>query len=606
MNTDKSKFKIGKPGVFFTITLLLFAMDSTVRAQIYASQDGHLLDANPRLGSMGINPNARLDALVPRVNNNLYITGNITGGSSFQGIVPYRSPLEFQGTLGSSTLSNFRRDSVGVNNLSTSIPSRQPFVDFSRTLTGIRQQRVVNSYELYQAKRAVSTPFTARLDLQTNRTTAIRPLEQPNFSLNVSQPRQFNRFKPLGETGEKPEWFEGPTADILKGKTPWETSSELIQPLSPGQIALGQGQSVLPSDLRVQPIQPLTDEQDMDQSAPSLLTSENRDLLGPTPQLEQELLNALGTGGLGDRNIQYVQPIVPAPVGNMEQGTNDTVPTWKVSGTDTVVGSKILPGAQEQLGPVGTKSEGVGTIEFPGIPPVGIDSAIPQTGTPEEKPDLAKPSPLVNLQPESLNLLTPANPLKQEQPDYWPKPFQPKLPYTGTSHSASTSTGMSNYQRDFEARSRRQYQLNMQKAYELLQKRNYYRAADAYGLAIVYDHTSGAAHQGKAHALFGAGEYMSSAYFLYQALKLDPRLSQARTDLRKLFSDEKKFQSRMKELNDWQTRSKAAELKFLQGYVLYQIGSRDQAKSLLTDALILNPTMKAIQPILNAMAKEKK
>ena len=306
-----------------------------------------------------------------------------------------------------------------------------------------------------------------------------------------------------------------------------------------------------------------------------------------------------------DQNIQYVQPIVPAPIGNMGQGTNDTIPTWKVSDMGTGVGKEILPGAQDQLGPVGTKPEGVGTIEFPGLPPVGIDSAIPQTGTPQE-PDPTKLSPLANLQPDSSNLLIPANPLKQKKPGYWPKPFQPKLPNAQMHTSASTGTGMSNYQRNFEARSRRQYQINMQKADELLQKGKYYRAADAYGLALVYDFTSGAAYQGKAHALFGAGEYMSSAYFLYQALTLDPKLAQSRTDLRKLFADEKKFPRRMKELNDWQTKSNAAELKFLQGYVLYQIGARDQAKTLLTDALMLNPTMTVIRPILNAMAAEKK
>jgi tetratricopeptide (TPR) repeat protein len=240
------------------------------------------------------------------------------------------------------------------------------------------------------------------------------------------------------------------------------------------------------------------------------------------------------------------------------------------------------------------------------MPPVGINSGKPGTGTPQEDSDPTKSSPLANLQPDASNLLTPANSLKQEKPGYWPKPFQPKLPNAKLHASASTGTGMGNYQRNFEARSRQQFQVHMQKADELLQKGKYYRAADAYGSAIVYDFTSGAAHQGKAHALFGAGEYMSSAYFLYQALKLDPKLALSRTDLRKMFADENKFPRRLKELNDWQTKSNAAELKFLQGYVLYQIGSRDQAKTLLTDALNSNPTLKAIEPILKALATEKK
>ena len=548
------------------IVPFLIQIGSVGLAQQYASQDGHFLDANPRLGSMGINPNARLDALVPRVNNNLYITGNITGGGSFQGIIPYRSSMEFQGTLGSSTLSNFRRDSVGVNNLSSGLPTRHPFVDYSRTLTGIRQRQVVRSHEFYQPKRVATTPFTVRTNLQYNQNLAMRPLEQPNFSLNVSQPRQFNPYKPLGAPGQKPEWLEGPTADLLQGKTPAGTTPELIQPLVPGQGELAQDQNLLPNDLRIQPMQPLTDEQETVQSAPSLLTSDNRDLTGQTIQQEQELLGALGTG----------------------------------------VGIETLTEAENQFAPAETQSQGTGKIDFPGMPPVGINPAMPETGTPQEDSDPTKVSPLADLLPESSNLLTNQTPLKREKPSYWPKPFQPKLSVTGMPTTSLTSSGPSKNQSNFEAQSRQQFQASMQQAAELLQKGRFYRAADAYSTAIVYDYASGAAHQGKAHALFGAGEYMSAAYFLYQALKLDPKLAKQRTDLRKLFADEKKFPSRLKELNDWQTKSNAAELKFLQGYVLYQIGSRDQAKTLLTDALILNPTLTAIRPILKAMAAEKK
>jgi len=566
MDTNISLWKTGKKSGFYVILSFLVQIGSVGLAQQYASQDGHFLDANPRLGSMGINPNARLDALVPRVNNNLYITGNITGGGSFQGIIPYRSPMEFQGALGSSTLSNFRRDSVGVNNLSSSLPARQPFVDYSRTLTGIRQRQVVRSHEFYQPKRVATTPFTVRNNLQYNQNLAMRPLEQPNFSLNVSKPRQFNPFKPLGAAGEKPEWLEGPTADLLQGKTPTETTPELIQPLVPGQGALAQSQNLLPSDLRIQPMQPLTDQQDVDQSVPSLFTSENRDLTGQTVQQEQELLGALGTG----------------------------------------IGIETLAGGENPLAPTGTQLQERGKIDLSGMPPVGINSAMPGTGTPEEDSDQIKVSPLADLLPESSNLLPNQSSLKREKPSYWPKPFQPNLSVTGMPKTSLTPSGPSQYQSNFEAQSRQQFQANMQQAAAWLQKGRFYRAADAYSTAIVYDYASGAAHQGKAHALFGAGEYMSAAYFLYQALTLDPKLAKQRTDLRKLFADEKKFPSRLKELNDWQTKSNAAELKFLQGYVLYQIGSRDQAKTLLTDALILNPTLTAIRPILHAMAAEKK
>jgi len=56
-----------------------------VHGQQYASQEGHALDANPGIGTFGLNVERRFDPLVPRVN--LYITGNVRGGGRFQGLI---------------------------------------------------------------------------------------------------------------------------------------------------------------------------------------------------------------------------------------------------------------------------------------------------------------------------------------------------------------------------------------------------------------------------------------------------------------------------------------------------------------------------------------
>ena len=82
-----------------------------------------MLDANPRVGSFGYNAPAPIDVVMPRAN--LYITGNVRGGKSFQGLVPYTSVDEFSGSLGSSTLSDFYRDSTGSGDLLPSACSGQ-------------------------------------------------------------------------------------------------------------------------------------------------------------------------------------------------------------------------------------------------------------------------------------------------------------------------------------------------------------------------------------------------------------------------------------------------------------------------------------------------
>ncbi|MBN1393149.1 MAG: hypothetical protein JW947_10150 [Sedimentisphaerales bacterium] len=45
---------------------------------------------------------------------NLLVTGNIRGPAYFRGVVPYRAPTDFSGTLPSTSLDSFLRDSAGV------------------------------------------------------------------------------------------------------------------------------------------------------------------------------------------------------------------------------------------------------------------------------------------------------------------------------------------------------------------------------------------------------------------------------------------------------------------------------------------------------------
>lgn len=114
--------------------LALVATDG-VRAQHRTSGDGRLLDANPRLGSGGKNNyRTRNRQLTDPLYNNLLITGNVTGGRSFKGDVGYRSPYEFQGDLGSTTLSDFMRDSVGSGSFSGGLGASQPYLPSSRGL----------------------------------------------------------------------------------------------------------------------------------------------------------------------------------------------------------------------------------------------------------------------------------------------------------------------------------------------------------------------------------------------------------------------------------------------------------------------------------------
>lgn len=73
---------------------------------------------------------------------NLVITGNVTGGKYFRGIVPYRSVSEFTAPLGSSSLNSFLRDSAGAHLFRQSPGTPQPYYLPSQTVTAVRRGSV--------------------------------------------------------------------------------------------------------------------------------------------------------------------------------------------------------------------------------------------------------------------------------------------------------------------------------------------------------------------------------------------------------------------------------------------------------------------------------
>ena len=74
------------------------------------------------------------------INGNLVVTGNVRRGMHFRDTVPYDSTTSFRGTLGSSSLNSFLRDSAGTEDLlhSTNTYGIQPYYLRSRTVATTR------------------------------------------------------------------------------------------------------------------------------------------------------------------------------------------------------------------------------------------------------------------------------------------------------------------------------------------------------------------------------------------------------------------------------------------------------------------------------------
>ncbi|MGD0785919.1 MAG: hypothetical protein ABR969_08905 [Sedimentisphaerales bacterium] len=67
---------------------------------------------------------------------NLLMTGNLAGNSQFRGLVPYSSPTEFQGQLGTNDIRSFLMRSAPINN-STGQVGPQPYYLPSQTVSSM-------------------------------------------------------------------------------------------------------------------------------------------------------------------------------------------------------------------------------------------------------------------------------------------------------------------------------------------------------------------------------------------------------------------------------------------------------------------------------------
>jgi tetratricopeptide (TPR) repeat protein len=135
------------------------------------------------------------------------------------------------------------------------------------------------------------------------------------------------------------------------------------------------------------------------------------------------------------------------------------------------------------------------------------------------------------------------------------------------------------------------------------QQGRHYRAASAYTLASIYKPDEPLAYAGRSHALFAAGEYMSSALYLSRALELSPEYAKVKVDLLAILGtdDKEELDNRIAEIEQWYKRSDEADLKFLLAYIHYQAGEFDKAKEAIDTARTMRPDSSAVDALSKAI-----
>jgi tetratricopeptide (TPR) repeat protein len=128
-----------------------------------------------------------------------------------------------------------------------------------------------------------------------------------------------------------------------------------------------------------------------------------------------------------------------------------------------------------------------------------------------------------------------------------------------------------------------------------IQQGKYYKAADSFAMAAIWQPDNGLVYAGQSWALFNAGEFMSSAYYLGRAIELNPKLAERKIALTMLTSDRDVYENRLLEVSEWQKRSNSGELAFLMAYFYWQDGKVSQAQESMQTALALLPQEPAVK-----------
>ncbi len=166
---------------------------------------------------------------------------------------------------------------------------------------------------------------------------------------------------------------------------------------------------------------------------------------------------------------------------------------------------------------------------------------------------------------------------------------------------SSKAKGIMGEHKTFASFSQDKFNQHMRVAEQLLKEGQYYRAADTYTLASVFKPDDPLAYAGKSHALFAAGEYMSSALFLAQALEMFPEYAALDIDITAMMGGRDILEMRAAEVEKLLEKNDAAELWFVLSYVYSQMARPLRAKETVDRAYEKMPDADAVKILREAI-----
>lgn len=594
------------------VTVVIFLVGPASYAQVRQVQDGRALDANPQVGSGGLNF-ARPQPLLPDAN--LYVTGNVTRGASFRGYQAVRDFSSISITLPSDTLARFRRDTVGIEDVigGPDLFLPQPYFSPRSTITDFGA--IEAGLNLPGSSIPRSPNIVPRQDLQR---VQLSPLDTPLDSRLIP-------FDPLQSTPLMPE--QG--ALMPRPENPRLSSSSLF---NFGQPAPPPGASASPSlwDAAAQGVGPV----------PPLL---QRDLQLPTPAMGPELeyrdpldrrLQLTPDALLAPTMLQPLDQMVPAKAQPVETSLGRTVPgdlldkrlslppidrlAWEAYTSSTGTREEHLPGLAELVyGQRQAPAEGETPLSLAEIEPqdwarrleyaTGQDVYQDLFGAyqylREQEPQmLAQPPPETVEPPGGTSPLQPSAERIQALTDEVARAMaqdanMQRLAEREERQRQATAVAQELLLRPLETfagRSKDEINRLLADAEALLKEQEYYRAVARYELACAAAPRNPLPMIGRGHALIAAGEYLSAVFWLTRGIERFEGVASFNLDLPRLIGNPDLLDRRRADLENVLDAREDYRLRFLLGYIeyysrLHEIGLanlRRAADEAPTDSLI--------------------
>ncbi len=516
---------------------------------------------------------------------NMLVTGNVAGGLHFRGPVPYGSRTDFYAPLGSTQFDSFLRMSAGGESL--------------------RQYDYRGSHQYqpyYSTGSTVATQrwgYTGGYDLSGGRLVA-----QPQ----VYGLQSLNNSAMVMDTAETVRTRDdmGP----LLSRTPGELERIITNETRPQATLRGLTAEQYQLEMRsmqaeVERLLAKIEAMDKEQATDTKPTGGTEGVVGRPPLAVEDM-----PGTSLDETLEQIRARLReeqtaskekadsptgAPEGTADYGRT-SYPSGEQSGSDDVKSQiddlmRRLDVAESEMAlrrPTGLPTERgsgkTGAVEPQSRPTQYLDNAMSRAMALDRTPSAP-------VDPET------GRPMRRLAAT-----AAERIENLSQQEIAERAEQIMGVHKDLESYSKAQNQQYLHAGETYMRQGRFYRAVDAYKMALLYEPRNALACAGRSHALFAAGEYMSSALFLTRALSAFPEYAQHKVDLVALIGTET-LETRIADIKDRLNLIDTAELRLVLGYVYFRMGDMSAAKFMLdaaAPALGDNPALKAIR---DAMAK---